>query len=159
MADEDRSASPDVEAIRRLLELMDEHDLVELEMEQDGLAVRLKKAGADAPLIQPAPAAPAASAPPTAAATPQPAPEEPGEELPAITSPMVGTFYASSDPGADPYVKVGDHVSEDTVVCVIEAMKVFNEIRAETSGTIEQVLVKNAEAVEFGQPLLAIQPD
>jgi acetyl-CoA carboxylase biotin carboxyl carrier protein len=72
---------------------------------------------------------------------------------------MVGTFYSSSSPDTAPYVKVGDHVSEDTVVCVIEAMKVFNEIRAEMSGTVEKVLAKNAQAVEFGQPMFVVRPD
>jgi acetyl-CoA carboxylase biotin carboxyl carrier protein len=72
---------------------------------------------------------------------------------------MVGTFYASSSPEADAYVKVGDHVTDESVVCVIEAMKVFNEIRSETSGTVEKILVKNATPVEFGQPLFAVRPD
>jgi acetyl-CoA carboxylase biotin carboxyl carrier protein len=72
---------------------------------------------------------------------------------------MVGTFYAAPSPEAPPFVKVGDHVMEDTVVCVIEAMKVFNEIRAETSGTIEKILGKNAAAVEFGQALFVVRPD
>jgi len=105
----------------------------------------------------PTPAAPAAAPPaaPQAGAEPEAEPEE----LPRITSPMVGTFYAASSPEAAPFVQVGDHVDEDTVVCVIEAMKVFNEIRAETSGTIETVLVENAEAVEFGQPLFVVRPD
>jgi len=71
---------------------------------------------------------------------------------------MVGTFYETPSPEADAFVRVGDHVDESTVVCIIEAMKVFNEIRAETRGTIEAVLVKNAEPVEFGQPLFAIRP-
>jgi acetyl-CoA carboxylase biotin carboxyl carrier protein len=72
---------------------------------------------------------------------------------------MVGTFYATPSPDAEPYVKVGDHVTEETVVCMIEAMKVFNEIRAEMSGTIEKLLVKNAQAVEFGLPLFVVRPD
>ena len=89
-----------------------------------------------APIVMPAVvAAPMGMAAPAAAAAPAPTPVE---KLPAITSPMVGTYYAASSPDAEPYVKVGDHVSEDTVVCIIEAMKVFNEIRAEMSGTVEQ---------------------
>jgi acetyl-CoA carboxylase biotin carboxyl carrier protein len=72
---------------------------------------------------------------------------------------MVGTFYEAPSPEAAVFVEVGDHVSEDTVVCIIEAMKVFNEIRAEMSGTIEKILVKNAQAVEFGQPMFVVRPD
>ncbi len=161
-ADGPREAPVDIETIRRLLDLMSEHALAELEIEREDMAVRLRKAGAAPPphLVPTVPAGtpPAAAGPPTAApAAGQAEPAE--EELPAITSPMVGTFYEASGPEADPFVQVGDHVAEDTVVCVIEAMKVFNEIRAETSGTIEEVLMTNAEAVEFGQPLFLVRPD
>jgi len=145
----------DVEAIRQLLTLMEEHGLAELEIEQEDMAVRLRKAGQNAPA--PAPTV-IAAAPAPAVPAPEAAPEE-EESLPTIDSPMVGTFYEASSPDADPFVGVGDHVEESTVVCVVEAMKVFNEIRAEKSGTIEAVLVKNATPVEFGQPLFAIRPD
>jgi len=157
-----REAPVDLETIRRLLDLMSEHGLAELEIEREDMAVRLRKAGAEPPphLVAALPAA----GPPAAAAQPAPAAEaagaEPAEEdLPTIASPMVGTFYAASSPEADPFIQVGDHVAEDTVVCIIEAMKVFNEIQAETSGTIEKALVQNAEAVEFGQPLFVVRPD
>jgi len=136
----------DLDAIRQLLALMGEHDLSELEIEQGDLVVRLRKGGppsAPMPAAVPAPAAKA----------------EPQEELPTIQSPMVGTFYTASSPDAPPYVKVGDHVTEETVVCVIEAMKVFNEIRAERSGTIEWILARNAQAVEFGQPMFVVRPE
>jgi acetyl-CoA carboxylase biotin carboxyl carrier protein len=104
--------------------------------------------------VSPAPAQPAAPAvPESGAGAPVP------EDLPTIRSPMVGTFYTASGPDAEAFVKVGDHVTEESVVCVIEAMKVFNEIRAEVSGTIETVFVRNAQAVEFGQPLFAVRPD
>jgi len=145
------SEGPALETIRKLVALMEEHGLVEVEVEQENLAVRLRKGGAEAPVVQAAvpvaPAAPARAAAPAAAS------------LPTINSPMVGTFYVSSSPEADAYVKVGDHVTDESVVCVIEAMKVFNEIRSETSGTIEKILVKNAAPVEFGQPLFVIRPD
>ena len=141
----------DVEAIRQLLTLMNEHGLVELEIEQEDLVVRLRKAGAVAPV-------PGVVGPVAAPAPPAPAPAD-EEELPAIKSPMVGTFYAAPSPDAQAYVKVGDHVGEDTVVCMIEAMKVFNEIRAEMSGTIETICVKNAQPVEFGLPLFVVRPD
>lgn len=140
----------DLEAIRKLLALMDEHGLAELEIEHEDMAVRLRKAGHEVPAPAPAGAAPAAAAGEAEA-------EE--EKLPTITSPMVGTFYEASSPEAHPFVRVGDRVEESTVVCIVEAMKVFNEIRAEKSGTIEAVLLSNAEPVEFGQPLFVIRPD
>ncbi|MCX5674766.1 MAG: acetyl-CoA carboxylase biotin carboxyl carrier protein [Planctomycetota bacterium] len=130
--------------------------LAELEIEQEDMVVRLRKTGAPAPAavsLVPVVAPVAAAAP---AAAPAGAKKE---DLPAILSPMVGTFYVSSGPDAAAYVKEGDHVTEDTVVCMIEAMKVFNEIRAETTGTIEAILVKNAQAVEFGQRLFVVRPD
>jgi acetyl-CoA carboxylase biotin carboxyl carrier protein len=143
----------DLDAIRQLLALMGEHDLSELEIEQGDLVVRLRKGG---PPSAPMPAAAA----PMPAAVPAPAAKaEPQEELPTIKSPMVGTFYTASSPDAPPYVKVGDRVTEETVVCVIEAMKVFNEIRAEMSGTIERILARNAQAVEFGQPMFVVRPE
>ncbi len=146
----------DVEAIRQLLDLMSQHDLAELEIEQEDLAVRLRKAGAAAApaAVPPVPAQPAAPAVPESGAGAPAA-----EDLPAIKSPMVGTFYAASGPDAEAFVEVGDHVTEESVVCVIEAMKVFNEIRAEMSGTVERIFVRNAQAVEFGQPLFAVRPD
>ena len=140
----------DLEAIRKLLALMDEHGLAELEIEHEDMAVRLRKAGHEVPAPAPAGAAPAAAAGEAEA-------EE--ERLPTIDSPMVGTFYEASSPEAQPFVRVGDRVEESTVVCIVEAMKVFNEIRAEKSGTIEAVLLSNAEPVEFGQPLFVLRPD
>jgi len=140
----------DLEAIRKLLALMDEHGLAELEIEHEDMAVRLRKAGHEVPAGAPPAAAPAAAAGEA---------ETEEEKLPTITSPMVGTFYEAPSPEADPFVRVGDRVEESTVVCIVEAMKVFNEIRAEKSGTIEAVLLSNADPVEFGQPLFVIRPD
>ena len=145
----------DIESLRQLLALMSEHDLAELEIEQEDLVVRLRKGGAAAVVPVAAPVAAAPAAIPSAA----PAAEAETAKLPTINSPMVGTFYATPSPEAPPFVKVGDRVTEDTVVCVIEAMKVVNEIRAETSGTIERILGKNAAAVEFGQALFVVRPD
>ena len=150
------SSRIDLETVRQLATLMGEHDLAELEVEQEDMVVRLRKTGAPgsaAVSVVPvgAPVAAAASAAAPAGAR--------KEDLPAILSPMVGTFYVASGPDAAPYVKEGDQVTEDTVVCVIEAMKVFNEIRAEMTGTIEAILVKNAQAVEFGQRLFVVRPD
>ena len=145
---------PALETIRKLVALMEEHGLVEVEVEQENLAVRLRKGGAEAMVVPAAPAGPTAPVPARAAA-----PAAEAASLPTINSPMVGTFYAASSPEADAYVKVGDHVTDESIVCVIEAMKVFNELQAEMSGTIEKILVKNATAVEFGQPLFVIRSD
>jgi len=150
------SEGPALETIRKLVALMEEHGLVEVEVEQENLSVRLRKGSAGVMVEQAAPAGPAAPAP----AVPKAAPTAPeAATLPTINSPMVGTFYTASSPEAEPFVKVGDHVTDESIVCVIEAMKVFNEIRSEASGTIEKILVKNATPVEFGQPLFVIRPD
>lgn len=146
----------DVRKIRRLIELMNEHDLNEIDLRDGEVRVRLRK-GAE-PMIAapahyaPAPAAAAPAAPAAAAAAPA------ADNFLVIKSPMVGTFYASPNPESPPFVKVGDHVGNDSVVCVIEAMKVFNEIPAEITGKIVACLVQNAQAVEFGQPLFKVDP-
>jgi acetyl-CoA carboxylase biotin carboxyl carrier protein len=149
----------DIENLRHLLTLMTEHGLAELEIEQEDLVVRLRKAGAGGQVMGMSPAPMMAGVAMPMAAAPAAAPAAKEEKLPSIKSPMVGTFYVASSPDAAPFIKVGDHVDEDKVVCIIEAMKVFNEIRAETSGTIEKILVKNAQAVEFGQALFVVRPD
>jgi len=143
----------DIDSLRQLLALMSEHGLAELEVEQEDLVVRLRKAGAGAPAAAPGPAMAAPAAPAPVAA--HPAAEE---KLPTVNSPMVGTFYVAPTPDAAAFVKVGDRVTEDSVVCIIEAMKVFNEIRAEMSGTIEKILVKDSQPVEFGQPMFVVRP-
>jgi acetyl-CoA carboxylase biotin carboxyl carrier protein len=148
------AAKVDVDTIRQLVALMNEHGLAELEIEQEDLVVRLRKAGSGQGAVASAPAVVAA-----AEARPAAAPRVAEERLPTINSPMVGTFYEASSPEADPFVQVGDRVTEDSIVCIIEAMKVFNEIRAEMSGTIEKVLVKNAQTVEFGAPMFVVRPD
>ncbi len=145
----------DVKRIRRLVELMNEHELAEIDLRQADLRIRLRKGGE--PIITTevarsrAGGAPAGAAPAAAA----PAPET---ELVLIKSPMIGTFYGSANPESPPFVKVGDHIGPTTTVCIIEAMKVFNEIPAETSGLVVSVLVANGEPVEFGQPLFKIDP-
>jgi acetyl-CoA carboxylase biotin carboxyl carrier protein len=110
-----------------------------------------------APVAAPAAAAPAA-APPAAAAEPAAAANE-DDGLVAIESPMVGTFYAKASPEKPAFINVGDAVGDGTTVCLIEAMKIFNEIKAGRSGTIAKILVQNGEAVEFGQPLFLVKPD
>ncbi len=152
----------DVRKVRRLVELMNDHDLAEIDLRQGEQRLRLRR-GSDAPVITGVPAAPApiaaAPAPAAPAATePASAPAAPAADSgQVIKSPMVGTFYASSSPESAPYVKVGDQVGPDTTICIIEAMKVFNEIPAECSGKITDILVEPGAAVEFGQPLFRIE--
>jgi acetyl-CoA carboxylase biotin carboxyl carrier protein len=130
-------------------------------------SVRVSRAGADAlangrAVVVAAPGAPVATAPAAAPApsAPTAAPAAPpATNLVEIKSPMVGTFYAAPEPGAAPYVKVGSRVSQGQVVCIIEAMKIMNEIEAEVSGMVREVLVENAHPVEFGQPLYRVDPN
>lgn len=149
----------DVRKVRRLVELMRQYDLTEMDLRQADMRVQLRRGAGGAVTVAagmaaaPAAAAPAASAP-SSAAPPAPVPAE--EHLAVIKSPMVGTFYAAPDPESPPYVKVGDHVGPETTVCIVEAMKVFNQIPAEVSGKIVAVLVENGEPVEFGQPLFKV---
>ncbi len=145
----------DVKRIRRLVELMNEHELAEIDLRQADQRIRLRKGGE--PIIEVArPAAPAAPASGGAAPAAAPASDA---NLVEIKSPMIGTFYASSSPETPPFVKVGDHIGPTSTVCIIEAMKVFNEIPAEVSGLVVQVLVENGAPVEFGQPLYKIDPN
>jgi acetyl-CoA carboxylase biotin carboxyl carrier protein len=150
----------DVEMVSRLVELMVEKDLREIEL-QEGESKILLKRGAGGEVVQqvlaPAAAAPIAAAPEAASAS-SPADDGADDGLVPISSPMVGTYYASSEPGAPPFVSAGSMVSSDTVVCIIEAMKVFNEIKSEISGTVERILVQNEQPVEFGQPLYLVRP-
>lgn len=152
----------DLKTLKQLIKLMVDNDLTELDIEAEGGPVKIKRnsqgtvthvvpSGIAAPA--PMPAAPAPAAPAAAS------PAAPADSGVTIDSPMVGTFYSASSPDAKAFANVGDRVDEDTVVCIIEAMKVFNEIKAEVSGTIEKVLVENGQAVEFGQPLFTIKPD
>jgi acetyl-CoA carboxylase biotin carboxyl carrier protein len=155
----------EVARVRALLELMRDHGLVELEIGPDGQSVRMSKSGPATyamPMAAPPMAAPVANsivggvagvAP--AAAAPHAKPAGPAGEK--FLSPMVGTFYRASSPEAKAFVVEGDVVKADSVLCIIEAMKVMNEIRAEMAGKVVQILVENGEAVEFGQPLFVIQ--
>ena len=146
----------DQKRLRELVKLMVDNDLTELDLEdKGGERVSLKRGHGGGAVIMPAAAPPASAAAPPAG---EPAPPA-DDGLARLDSPMVGTFYAAPSPDAPLFVKVGDHVDEETVICIIEAMKVFNEIKAESAGTIEQVLVENGQAVEFGQPLFKLRPD
>lgn len=152
-----RSDTPDyqalTDAVRQLVEVMRAAGLQRLEVSQGDLRIALESAPAvaavpTAPLVQPGPTVSAPGAVPT-----------PDEQLEAIVAPMVGTFYAAPRPGADPFVRVGDHVEPGQVVAIIEAMKVMNEIVAERAGTIVEILVENGQPVEYGQPLMRFRPD
>ena len=152
----------DTSRIEDLIRLMDEHGLAELEIESEGFKVKLKKAGNGTEVVHVATPAMVAqtvqSAGATAAAPAGPAAEaEPGPDAAeVIRSPMVGTFYRAPSPDEPNFVEAGDPVDEDTVVCVVEAMKVMNEVRAEVVGTIAKVLAENGKPVEFGQPLFEV---
>jgi acetyl-CoA carboxylase biotin carboxyl carrier protein len=153
----------DLRKLKTLIDLVSESNISELEITEAEGKVRIVKAGASAvamPAMVAAPvvaaAAPAAIAPATAAEpTPAAAPAEPAGY--AVKSPMVGTFYRAASPGAKPFAEVGQQVKEGQAICIIEAMKIMNEIEADKSGTITQILCENGQAVEFGQPLLIIE--
>jgi acetyl-CoA carboxylase biotin carboxyl carrier protein len=140
----------DIKEIKAVIDLMRKNSLTEFEYEKDGTKIRIQRGPdgkpqvfASSPGLIPAP-------------TSIPAPAQ--ETLPTINSPMVGTFYASPAPDAPPYLAVGAAVNPETVVCIIEAMKVMNEIKAEMSGTITEILVESGKPVEFGKPLFRIKP-
>jgi acetyl-CoA carboxylase biotin carboxyl carrier protein len=141
---------------------MNEHELAEIDLRQGEQRIRLRKGQLGEVLVGPAshlaPAAMAGAQP--AAAVPPPSRTPPVDETGAtfITSPMVGTFYVSPNPEAAPFVKIGDQIGPDSTVCIIEAMKVFNEIQAECSGRVVALLVENGAPVEFGQKLFRIEP-
>ncbi|MEN6384665.1 MAG: acetyl-CoA carboxylase biotin carboxyl carrier protein [Phycisphaerales bacterium] len=151
----------DLKKVKELIELMIEKDLVEVEIVQGDDKIHLKRPGshisiaAPAPMPMMVPQAPVSA--PASAASAGSASED--DKLGAIKSPIIGTFYSSPSPDSPPYVKVGDHVTADTIVCIIEAMKVMNEIKAETTGTIEKALVTNGQTVEYGQVLFNVRPD
>ena len=147
----------DTKKIRRLVQLMQEHELTEIDLKQGDQQIRLRR-GADT-TVQHVTAVPTTAASP-AESQPKPAKQEASPvvdaNLDVIKSPMVGTFYSAPNPEAAAYVKVGDHVGPDSTVCIVEAMKVFNEIPAGISGKVVAVLVENGEPVEFGQPLFKV---
>jgi acetyl-CoA carboxylase biotin carboxyl carrier protein len=165
----------DLKEIKLIIDMMTKNGLSEFELEKGDFKLRVKRGPggewststtpvaapqvvhhhAPVAAFAPSPAV-AAAAPVAAAAAPAPAPAV--STHPQIVSPMVGTFYLSPSPDSPPYVSVGQEVQEDTVVCIIEAMKVMNEIKAETRGVIVEVLAQNGKPVEFGKPLFAVRP-
>jgi acetyl-CoA carboxylase biotin carboxyl carrier protein len=155
----------DIRKVKKLIELLDESGIAEIEITEGEESVRISRyaQGAAAAAVAPAPVAVAAPAPAPAVATAAPveaapvaAPVEVDEEGFLVTAPMVGTFYAASSPGAAPYVQVGDRVSEGDTLCIIEAMKMMNQIEADVSGVVKSIRVQNGEPVEYGQTLIVI---
>lgn len=157
-----------IDEIKTIVKLMSENDLTEFRIECEDMHLCLKRGSNQpaavipqniiAPVAAPVAAAPAAAAPAVKAEAAAPASSGiPADAAKLIESPIVGTFYRASAPGADAMVKVGDKVDPETVVCIIEAMKVMNEIKAEKSGVIKEILVENGQPVEFGQPIFVLE--
>ena len=161
MADEKRDAPRpfDVRTVEYLLKLMAEHDLGEVDLKEGDQRIRLRKGGMTAPVYAPAPH-PVASAPPSAASAPAPTapPAAPAKKYLEIKSPMVGSFYTRPDPKKPEYVTVGAKVTPKSVVCTIEAMKLYNEVHAECTGTVVEVCKQPGDFVEFGTVLFRIDP-
>lgn len=153
----------DVRKVRRFIELMNEHELSEIDLRQADQRIRLRR-GPETVTVATSPAMPmpnVGSGQSAAANYPSAGSGAPADDskLLLIKSPMVGTYYSAASPESPPFIKVGDQVGPETTVCIIEAMKVFNEIPAECSGKIVSVLVESGEAVEFGKPLFRVEPN
>ena len=160
----------DLKDIKVIVDLMKKNAVSEFEMEEGDFKIKLKRESGKprkgetvvvqeaAPMILPAAAA-APAAVPVAAATPAPAAPAPAADGPEVKSPMIGTFYRKPSPDADSFVEVGSVVEPETVVCIIEAMQVMNEIKAEVKGTIAEVLLEDGKPVEYGQALFRIEPN
>ena len=147
----------DFKELKELIEIFEGTDLSEIEIEEDGRRMRLQKVRGNVSIMSSLPVMPETPAMPVS--TGQPARTEPEEVKYAntIDSPMVGTFYSAPAPGEPPFVKEGDQVSDGTTVCIVEAMKLMNEVGAKSNCVIEKILVENGEPVEYGQPLFAIR--
>lgn len=159
MTDSEGNEVFDLDRIRTLIELMRDHDISEVDLEQGDQRIRLARGAtnpvtymAPAPAVSPAPAAPA----PVAPAGEAPAAVADGPNIAYITSPGVGTFYSRPNPSAESFVKVGDHVEPETTVCIVEAMKVFNEIQAEIRGKVVAILLDDEESVDHGKRLFKV---
>jgi acetyl-CoA carboxylase biotin carboxyl carrier protein len=160
-----------MDELKELIELLRENGLAELELERHGFRVRLRREGtvsvtqpetfvsgaASVQVAKPAPASISAAAPPSHPGARAETAASEDQDLHIIPSPIVGTFYRSPSPSADPFVKIGSNVEPETVVCIIEAMKLMNEIQAETTGQVVKVYVENGQPVEYGQPLFGIK--
>lgn len=149
-----------IEEIKKILQLMQENNLAEFEMEKDGFRIALKKSQPEyqsPPQVQNVLSQVPQTHPQTAHSEKPVAEKEDKTKYHEIVSPMVGTFYASPSPDSEPFVKIGDEIHADDVICILEAMKVMNEIKSEVHGRIVDILVENAEPVEFGQPLFKVE--
>jgi acetyl-CoA carboxylase biotin carboxyl carrier protein len=148
----------DIRKVKKLIELLEESGIAEIEIHEGEESVRISRYSttAPAPIQQYAPTPAAAPAPAVTAAA-ESAPEKPVLSGHTVNSPMVGTFYTAASPGAPDFVKIGDSVKEGETVCIIEAMKILNQIEADKSGVVKAILVENAQPVEFGQPLIVIE--
>ncbi len=143
-----------IEKVKNLISLMNENGLAEIEVEEDATKIRLKRNSLDS--IQTSIQLPDVK-PSLQEGTTKYLTSKSESNISEVVAPMVGTFYTSA-PGADPYVAIGDEVGEETVACIIEAMKIMNEVKAETKGKIVEILVENGTAVEYGQPLFSVEP-
>jgi len=151
----------DISEIRKLIRLVQQSDVTEIEVTEGESTVRISRQSmmVSAPAAaQPMMQATTIAAPAAQAAVAAEAPADVADDENVVTSPMVGTFYAASSPDDDPFISVGSTVKKGDVLCIVEAMKLMNEIEAEYDGTVEKVLVKNAEPLEYGQPLFVITP-
>jgi len=154
----------DIEDLKQLIEFLKENQVAEFDLDRGDMKIRLKfnaaVAAAVLPVVASAPFVAAAGTPPAApvaAAQAVPQPPEPESELHMVKSPIVGTFYGSPSPGAAPFVSPGDHVEKGQVICIVEAMKLMNEIEADAGGEIVRCLVTNGQPIEYGQPLFSIK--
>ena len=150
----------DIRKVKKLIELLEESGIAEIEIHEGEESVRISRYSTNPAMMMPqqyaaAPVAAPAPAPAPAAGTAES--ESPAISGHTVNAPMVGTFYTSASPGAPLFVKVGDSVSEGDTVCIIEAMKILNQIEADKSGVVKAILVENAQPVEFGQPLIVIE--
>lgn len=148
----------DLKDIKIIIDLMKKNDLAVFQLEREGFKLKIGRGGAYTVVPSPAPTGAAVPVAAPAAIPAQPVAAAPAEKLAEITSPMVGTFYQAMSPESPAYVKVGQAVTADSVVCIIEAMKVMNEIKAETDGVIAEIAVENGKPVQFGQPLFRVRP-
>ncbi|MFP4132541.1 MAG: acetyl-CoA carboxylase biotin carboxyl carrier protein [Halothece sp.] len=155
--------SIDFNEIRELLNAISQADIAEFSLKSDQFELTVRKGPVSAPSeTQPPPQQPTqapVSAPSSSAEESTPPPTADKSQWEAITSPIVGTFYEAPAPGEPPFVKVGDHIQVNQTVCIVEAMKIMNEIEAEVSGEVMEIAVENGEPVEFGQPLIRVKPD
>jgi len=166
----------DIKELKEILQILEESEIAEFELEEAGRRLHIRKASAPVPVAAPAVVAsvapaihPAVAPVPSGAAASEPAGPGPDAAAPAkekeseegltiVKSPIVGTFYRAPDPNSPPFVNVGDHVKVGQVLCIVEAMKLMNEIEADAAGKIAEILAENGQPVEFGQPLFRIEP-